>query len=71
MARPLEALARRGRWQGLDVSVVDGLVGGIGRRLSGLGATLREMQSGYARGYVVMIFLAALLILGYFVFGPG
>jgi NADH-quinone oxidoreductase subunit L len=71
VARPLEALARRGLWQGLDVSVVDGLVGGIGRSLSGLGATLREMQSGYARGYVVMIFLAALLILGYFVFGPG
>ncbi|MFQ3581846.1 MAG: NADH-quinone oxidoreductase subunit L [Chloracidobacterium sp.] len=69
VAHPLVVLARRGLWMGLDVSVVDGLVGGVGRTVSSLGATLREMQSGYARGYVVMLFIAALLILGYFVFG--
>ncbi|OYT72379.1 MAG: NADH-quinone oxidoreductase subunit L [Chloracidobacterium sp. CP2_5A] len=71
IARPLMRLAERGLWMGLDASVVDGLVSGVGRSLAGLGATLREMQSGYARGYVVMIFIAALLILSYFVFGQG
>ncbi len=71
IARPLRLLAERGLWLGLDVSILDGLVGGVGRSLAGLGATLRDMQSGYARGYVVMIFIAALLILSYFVFGQG
>ncbi|MGQ9897709.1 MAG: NADH-quinone oxidoreductase subunit L [Acidobacteriota bacterium] len=71
VARPLAVVARHGLWQGLDVSIVNGLVDGVGRSLLGLGATLREMQSGYARGYVVMIFLATLLVLGYFVFGAG
>jgi NADH-quinone oxidoreductase subunit L len=54
-------------WKFIDVRIIDGAVNGAGRLAAGLGAALRQMQSGLARSYVAVLVIGALLIVGYFV----
>jgi NADH-quinone oxidoreductase subunit L len=55
-------------WKFIDVRIIDGAVNGAGELASLFGGALRYLQSGLARGYVAMVVLGALLIIGYFVF---
>ncbi|HSE38112.1 MAG TPA: NADH-quinone oxidoreductase subunit L [Blastocatellia bacterium] len=55
-------------WKFIDVRIIDGAVNGAGQLAAAFGGALRYLQSGLARGYVAMVVLGALLIIGYFVF---
>jgi len=59
------------KWDGkFDSNVVDGLVNVVGNAVYGIGARLRNVQTGYIRSYVLFLVLAAIgiyALLAYFV----
>jgi NADH-quinone oxidoreductase subunit L len=68
VARATVALTR---WNGrFDFRVIDGLANLIGNTFYGIGAGLRNVQTGYLRSYVLFLVLAAVgifVVLSYFV----
>ncbi|HEX5097102.1 MAG TPA: NADH-quinone oxidoreductase subunit L, partial [Acidimicrobiia bacterium] len=50
---------------GVDRTVIDGAVDGIGRGFSGSGSGLRKLQTGLVRNYALGISLGAVLLIGY------
>jgi NADH-quinone oxidoreductase subunit L len=54
-------------WKFIDVKIIDGFVNGAGSAAKQIGGVLRYLQSGYARGYVALVVLGAILIIGYFI----
>ncbi|MBI3948952.1 MAG: NADH-quinone oxidoreductase subunit L, partial [Acidobacteria bacterium] len=55
-------------WQVFDVRFIDGAVNGVAALVALFGRGLRHIQTGLVRSYVVMIFLGALIVIGYFIF---
>src|SRR2546423_1324238 len=68
LIRPAEEVSREALWKFFDVGVIDGIVNGVGRGMSELGAVLRHMQPGFVRSYAAIILLGALAVVGYFAF---
>ncbi|PYS97514.1 MAG: hypothetical protein DMF65_11695, partial [Acidobacteria bacterium] len=68
LIRPVEEVSREGLWKFFDVGVIDGIVNGVGRGMSELGALLRHTQPGFVRSYAAIILLGALAVVGYFAF---
>src|SRR2546423_531229 len=68
LIRPVKDVSREGLWKFFDVGVIDGIVNGLGRGMSELGAILRHMQPGFVRSYAAIILLGALAVVGYFAF---
>jgi NADH-quinone oxidoreductase subunit L len=66
--QPIKAGSISVLWKFIDVRIIDGAVNGAGLLAAAFGGALRYLQSGLARGYVAMVVLGALLIIGYFVF---
>ncbi len=54
-------------WKIIDVGLIDGAVNSAAATARGLGSALRYLQSGFARSYVAVVVLGALLLIGYFV----
>jgi hypothetical protein len=50
------------------VGVVDGIVNGLGRAMTGIGGVVRYLQPGFVRSYAAIILLGALVVVGYFAF---
>lgn len=67
--QPIKTLSTTVLWQVFDVRIIDGAVNGTAALMKLLGRGLRHIQTGFVRSYVVMIFLGALIVIGYFVFG--
>ncbi len=67
--QPIKAISTKVLWQVFDVKIVDGAINGIAALVKLFGRGLRHIQTGLVRSYVVMIFLGALVVIGYFVFG--
>jgi NADH-quinone oxidoreductase subunit L len=67
VVQPFLALARF-LGQGFEVTVIDGVVNGVGRTVAASGAWLRRLQTGFVRNYALSIFLGAVIVLGYFIF---
>lgn len=65
---PIEAGSRRGLWQLFDVGVVDGIVNGLGRGVTQIGAVARYLQPGFVRSYAAIILVGALFVIGYFAY---
>jgi NADH-quinone oxidoreductase subunit L len=65
---PIHVGSREGLWKFFDVGVIDGLVNGVGRLVTDIGAVLRYLQFGFVRGYAAVILAGALLIIGYFAY---
>ena len=57
--------SRKVLWQGLDVSVIDGAVNGVGRLTAGASRSARLVQTGLVRGYALLILGGAVTVLGY------
>ena len=55
-------------WKFIDVRIIDGAVNGAGELAKQFGTVMRYLQSGFARSYVALVVIGALLILGYFIF---
>jgi NADH-quinone oxidoreductase subunit L len=68
IVRPVEVGSREGLWKLFDVSVIDGIVNGIGRGITQIGALVRYMQVGFVRSYAAIILLGALAVIGYFAY---
>jgi NADH-quinone oxidoreductase subunit L len=61
--RPLFAMSR-GLFRGVDETVIEGIVNGLGGTLRRLGQGLRPVQSGYVRRYAMIFAVGVVLILG-------
>ncbi|HVF88978.1 MAG TPA: NADH-quinone oxidoreductase subunit L [Blastocatellia bacterium] len=67
LVRPIKVGSTQVLWKLIDVRLIDGAVNAAAYTAGMLGSALRYMQSGFVRGYVAMVVLGALLIIGYFV----
>jgi NADH-quinone oxidoreductase subunit L len=65
---PIEAGSREGLWKLFDVGVIDGIVNGMGRGISEIGAVVRYLQIGFVRSYAALILLGALAVIGFFAY---
>ena len=54
-------------WKFIDVRIIDGAVNAAGYTAGRIGGAMRYLQSGFARSYVAVVVLGALLIIAYFV----
>jgi NADH-quinone oxidoreductase subunit L len=57
--------SRKVLWQGLDASLIDGTVNGLGRLTAGVARSVRVVQTGLVRGYALLILGGAVTVLGY------
>ena len=67
VVQPIKQSSIRVLWKFIDVRIIDGAVNGAGQLAGLFGLALRYFQAGLARGYVAIVVLGALLIIGYFV----
>ncbi|HET8674521.1 MAG TPA: proton-conducting transporter membrane subunit, partial [Blastocatellia bacterium] len=67
IVNPVKVGSTRLLWKIIDVRIIDGAVNAAGRAASRLGNAMRYLQSGFARSYVAVVVLGALLIIAYFV----
>jgi NADH-quinone oxidoreductase subunit L len=68
LINPIKVGSREGLWKLFDVSVIDGIVNGLGRSITQLGGVVRHLQAGFVRSYAAIILFGALTLIGYFVF---
>lgn len=64
--RPVLAISRNYLWKMVDLSAIDGSVHATGRLIHGTAAVLRQIQTGYVRGYAVWIVLGSTLVIAWF-----
>ncbi len=57
--------SRKLLWQGLDASIIDGAVNGLGSVTAGFARTVRLVQTGFVRAYALLILGGAVTLLGY------
>ena len=50
---------------------IDNAVNAVGYLMREASVALRELQTGYVRNYALLIFVGAVLIIGFIVFGIG
>jgi NADH-quinone oxidoreductase subunit L len=50
-------------WHGVDQSVIDGAVNGVGHESMGIGGILRLIQSGNIRSYATWVVLGSVVVL--------
>jgi NADH-quinone oxidoreductase subunit L len=66
IVRPIQELSTGGLWKGVDATVIDGLVNGVGLAVRGSSSGLRRMQTGSVRAYAASLFLGVVVILGWY-----
>jgi NADH-quinone oxidoreductase subunit L len=66
LVHPIVATSREFFWQFVDVSLIDGVVNGVGQSVKALAGGLRHMQTGYVRTYVGWVLLGGILIVAWF-----
>ena len=54
-----------GLWKGIDVRIIDGLVNGAGQLVEALGKLFRVAQTGFVRGYALLMLVGGVGILGW------
>ncbi|MBI3649970.1 MAG: NADH-quinone oxidoreductase subunit L [Acidobacteria bacterium] len=65
--QPIKQGSTKVLWKFIDVKIIDGFVNTAGATAKQFGELMRHLQSGFARSYVALVVLGALLILGYFI----
>jgi NADH-quinone oxidoreductase subunit L len=68
LINPIKVGSREGLWKLFDVSVIDGIVNGLGRSVTQIGAVVRYLQIGFVRSYAAIILFGALVVIGYFAY---
>jgi NADH-quinone oxidoreductase subunit L len=66
LVQPVKIASRDLLWRGVDASVIDGAVNGVGAAVAGTGGVLRRAQSGSIRTYAAALLLGVVSILGYY-----
>ena len=67
VVNPIWRLSTSVLWKVIDTRIIDGLVNGTGRFTAWIGRVIRNIQSGFAREYVAVVVLGAVVIIGYFI----
>jgi NADH-quinone oxidoreductase subunit L len=67
VVHPIGALSTSILWKVIDTRIIDGLVNGTGRVTAWIGKVIRHVESGFAREYVAVVVLGAVVIIGYFI----
>jgi NADH-quinone oxidoreductase subunit L len=65
---PIKVGSREGLWKLFDMAVIDGIVNGMGRGITQIGALVRYLQIGFVRSYAAVILFGALIVIGYIVY---
>lgn len=63
ITKPVELVSRFILWKGVDDVLIDGAVDGGGRRIRGVGAIFRRMQSGEIRNYATWVMMGSIIVL--------
>jgi NADH-quinone oxidoreductase subunit L len=66
IVQPVQRTSTSLLWRGVDAGTIDGVVNGVGLAVRGWSAVLRRLQTGSVRAYAMSMFLAALAIVGYY-----
>jgi NADH-quinone oxidoreductase subunit L len=66
IVQPIKLLSVRGLWRGVDETLIDGAVNGVGQVVSTGSGGLRRLQTGSVRTYAAALFFGAALILGWY-----
>jgi NADH-quinone oxidoreductase subunit L len=66
IVQPVRRLSTGVLWRVVDAGIVDGIVNGVGLAVRGWSAVLRRLQTGSVRAYAMSMFLAAVAIVGYY-----
>jgi NADH-quinone oxidoreductase subunit L len=57
-------------WKRFDVGFIDGIVNGLGTMVDGFARASRFVQTGFVRGYALMILAGAVVLVGYLLWMP-
>jgi NADH-quinone oxidoreductase subunit L len=57
-------------WKRFDAGFIDGIVNGLGTLVDGFARTGRFVQTGFVRGYALMILAGAVVVVGYLLWVP-
>jgi NADH-quinone oxidoreductase subunit L len=63
VVKPMVNGSRTVLWKGVDATVIDGAVNGVGSRARGIGGILRLMQSGNIRSYAAWVLAGSVLLI--------
>ncbi len=63
IVHPILEGSRTVLWKGVDVTLIDGAVNGVGNRSKNIGSMLRLLQGGSIRGYAAWVVLGSVLVL--------
>jgi NADH-quinone oxidoreductase subunit L len=66
LVQPIRSLSENVLWKGLDNTVIDGAVNGMGTLVGETGAVVRHLQTGSMRAYALSVLLGAVLMVGYY-----
>lgn len=55
-------------WRGMDATIIDGMVNGVGYLARGLGSAFRTVQTGFVRAYALLMLVGGLGFLGYLIY---
>jgi NADH-quinone oxidoreductase subunit L len=64
--QPIRSLSENVLWKGVDNTVIDGAVNGMGTLVGETGAVVRHLQTGSMRAYALSVLLGAVLMVGYY-----
>jgi NADH-quinone oxidoreductase subunit L len=63
VVNPLVNGSRSVLWRGIDASLIDGMVNGVGERARNVGSVLRLLQSGNIRSYATWVLLGSVVVI--------
>ena len=69
IVQPIKRISTGVLWRGLDEGLIDGAVNGTGALVSAGSSAFRRLQTGSMRAYAGSLFLGAVLILGWYLWG--
>jgi NADH-quinone oxidoreductase subunit L len=65
IVQPLYVISSIGLARAFDLGFIDGIVNGIGRVVTGAGAVLRRVQTGYAVNYALTMLAGAVVLVAF------
>jgi NADH-quinone oxidoreductase subunit L len=66
VVQPVKIASRDLLWRGVDATVIDGAVNGVGIAVAAGGSVIRRAQSGSVRAYAAALLFGVVSILGYY-----
>ena len=66
LVQPIRSLSENVLWKGVDTTLIDGAVNGMGTIVGETGAVVRHLQTGSMRAYALSVLLGAVVMVGYY-----